>query len=68
MNIQKMKVFLKVCGIFCVIILASLVCFPCFNSVSCDFHYLIVCKQAANIFIINILAAIMQYIFIHKKL
>ena len=52
---------------FPVIILASLVCFPCFNSVSYDFHRLILCKQMSNIIIKKILTAIMQYIFIHKK-
>ena len=51
----------------CVIILTSLVCFPCFKSVSYDFHCLILCKQTSNIIIVKILPAIMQYIFIHKN-
>ena len=53
--------------IFCYYFGFSLVCFPCFNSVSYDFHCLILCKQVSNIIIIKILTAIMQYIFIHKK-
>ena len=56
--------------ISCVIILATLVCFRCFNSflVSYDFHCLMLRKQTSNIIIIKILTAIMQYLFIHKKL
>ena len=71
-----MKVFSKVYGaklfstrlIFCVIILASLVCFPCLYSVFYDFHCLILCKQTSNMIILKILTAIVQYIFIHKNL
>ena len=72
MNKQAMKIFLKsmaqIWPISCVIILASLVCFPCFNSVSYDFHCLILSKQTTNIIIAKILTAIMQYNFIYKKL
>ena len=46
----------------------SLVCFPCFKSVSYDFHCLILCKQTSNIIMIKILIAIMQYISIYKIL
>ena len=53
--------------ISCAIILASLVYFPCFNSVSYDSHCLILCKQTSNIIIIKILTAITQYIFIQKN-
>ena len=38
------------------------------NSVSCDFHCLILCKQTSYIIIIKVLTAIMPYNFIHKKL
>ena len=76
MNIQEMKVFSKVYGaklfstrlLFCVIILASLVCFPYFYSVFYDFHCLILCKEMSNIIIIKILTAVVHYIFIHKNL
>ena len=47
--------------------MASLVCFHCCNSVSYDFHCLILCKQTSYKIIRKIFRAIMQYIFIHKK-
>ena len=76
MNIQEIKVFSNVNDAHFfwldsvpVIIWASLVCFPCFNSVSYDFHCLMLCKKTSNIIIImNILTAIIQYISIHKML
>ena len=68
-----MTVFLKVYGVnffqlvSCVTILASMVCFSCFNSVFYNFHLLILCKQTSKIIIIKTDTAITQYIFIHKK-
>ena len=44
--------------------MASLVCFHCFNVVSCDFHCLVLCKQTSY----TTLSVIMQYILIHKKI
>ena len=46
---------------FPVIILAPLVCFHCCNSVSYDFHCLILCKQMSYIIIIMILTAIIHF-------